>query len=90
MHDPLAVVSFLDRSVLKTQDMYVDIETSGELTAGETVAYRNAPIRRSPPSMAEPAGWFVLSDTFKPNTHVAVDVDVDKFFKIFVGRLVSP
>jgi len=90
MHDGLAVVSFLDRSVLKTQDMYVDIETSGELTAGETVAYRSAPIRRSPPTMAEPAGWFVLSDTFKPNTHVGIDVDVEKFFKIFIGRLASP
>jgi inosine-uridine nucleoside N-ribohydrolase len=39
MHDSLAVAAFLDRSILKFKDYYVDIETTGELTAGETVGY---------------------------------------------------
>lgn len=89
MHDGLAVVAFLDRSVVKLQSVFLDVETSGELTAGETLAYRSAPLRRSPPSLAEPANSFVLSDTYKPNASVAVDVDVEKFFKIFIGRLGS-
>jgi inosine-uridine nucleoside N-ribohydrolase len=90
MHDGLAVVAFLDRSVVKLEPLYVDIETSGELTAGETLGYRRAPIRRSPPSLAEPADSYVLSETFRPNCSVAVDVDAEKFFRIFVGRLTAP
>jgi inosine-uridine nucleoside N-ribohydrolase len=39
MHDSLAVASFLDPSILKWKDYYVDIETTGELTAGETLGY---------------------------------------------------
>jgi inosine-uridine nucleoside N-ribohydrolase len=39
MHDSLAVAGFLDPSLLQVKDYYVDIETMGELTAGETVGY---------------------------------------------------
>jgi pyrimidine-specific ribonucleoside hydrolase len=39
MHDSLAVAAFLDPSILKWREYYVDVETSGELTAGETVGY---------------------------------------------------
>jgi inosine-uridine nucleoside N-ribohydrolase len=39
MHDSLAVAGFLDPSLLKWQDYYVDVETTGELTAGETLGY---------------------------------------------------
>ena len=39
MHDSLAVAGFLDPSILKLQDYYVDVETTGELTAGETLGY---------------------------------------------------
>jgi inosine-uridine nucleoside N-ribohydrolase len=50
MHDSLAVASFLDPSLITWEDYYVDIETAGELTAGETVGYSpNAgDLRRSP------------------------------------------
>lgn len=39
MHDSLAVAALLDPSILKWKEYYVDVETSGELTAGETVGY---------------------------------------------------
>jgi inosine-uridine nucleoside N-ribohydrolase len=39
MHDSLAVAAFLDPTILKFADYYVDVETSGELTAGETLGY---------------------------------------------------
>lgn len=39
MHDSLAVAAFLDPSLLKWKQYYVDVETLGELTAGETVGY---------------------------------------------------
>lgn len=39
MHDSLAIAGFLDPSLLTLKDYYVDVETSGELTAGETLGY---------------------------------------------------
>src|SRR4029077_17216717 len=36
MHDSLAVAAFLDPSILMVKEYYVDVETTGELTAGET------------------------------------------------------
>jgi inosine-uridine nucleoside N-ribohydrolase len=39
MHDSLAVAAFLDPSILKVKEYYVDVETTGELTAGETLGY---------------------------------------------------
>jgi inosine-uridine nucleoside N-ribohydrolase len=39
MHDSLAVAGFLDPSLLTLKEYYVDVETSGELTAGETLGY---------------------------------------------------
>jgi inosine-uridine nucleoside N-ribohydrolase len=39
MHDSLAVAAFLDPTILKWKEYYVDVETTGELTAGETLGY---------------------------------------------------
>jgi inosine-uridine nucleoside N-ribohydrolase len=39
MHDSLAVAGFLDPSLLTLKEYYVDVETIGELTAGETLGY---------------------------------------------------
>src|ERR1700730_7287507 len=39
MHDSLVVAGFLDPSLLKWKQYYVDVETVGELTAGETLGY---------------------------------------------------
>src|SRR5262249_27696301 len=50
MHDSLAVAAFVDPSLVKFQDYYIDVETSGELTAGETVGYSPlaGDLRRTP------------------------------------------
>jgi inosine-uridine nucleoside N-ribohydrolase len=50
MHDSLAVTAFLEPSVLKFREYYVDIEIAGELTAGETVGYSpiSGDLRRTP------------------------------------------
>ncbi len=40
IHDPLAVAAALDRSLVTTEPLYVDVETRGELTTGMTVADR--------------------------------------------------
>lgn len=50
MHDSLAVAAFIDSSLLQWRDYYVDVETSGELTSGETLGYSPSAgdLRRTP------------------------------------------
>jgi purine nucleosidase len=40
IHDPLAVAATLDRGLVETDALFVDVETRGEITAGMTVADR--------------------------------------------------
>jgi inosine-uridine nucleoside N-ribohydrolase len=87
MHDPLTVAHLIDPSVLTLKDYYVQIETSGEFTAGESVGYSYGPARPSPPMYTGlPAAEF-SSGEFKPNAKVAVGVDADKFFRLLISRL---
>lgn len=48
VHDALAVASLVDPSVITTHHLHVDVETSGELTVGETVVDTNFRSRRDP------------------------------------------
>jgi inosine-uridine nucleoside N-ribohydrolase len=103
MHDSLAVAAFLDPTILKWQEYYVDVETTGELTAGETLGYSpiagdlkrrpgmekdaSMPIRGSAPTLASTKTSPVVRDKFVPNTNVGVDVDSARFFDLLIGRL---
>jgi purine nucleosidase len=40
IHDPLAVAAAIDPGLITTESLYVDVETSGDLTTGMTVADR--------------------------------------------------
>ncbi len=48
VHDALAVAAIVDRSVISTRHLHVDVETRGELTVGETVVDTNFRSRRPP------------------------------------------
>jgi inosine-uridine nucleoside N-ribohydrolase len=62
MHDSLAVAGFLDPSMLKLKEYYVDVETTGELTAGETLGYSpNAGDLRRRPGMEKDAAALNMS-----------------------------
>jgi purine nucleosidase len=50
IHDPLAVAAALDRSLVTSEPLFVDVETSGELTAGMTVADRRR-LTGNPPNL---------------------------------------
>lgn len=89
MNDPLAVAAFLDKSVVQLEPYYVAVETTGQFTAGETVGYRRAPLRTSAPPAIGHETSAILSDAFKPNADVAVDVNVERFFASFISRLSS-
>jgi inosine-uridine nucleoside N-ribohydrolase len=86
MHDPLTVASLIDPTILALQDYYVQIETTGELTAGQSLGYSHGPVRRSPAWDTGNPGPIPVED-FKPNCRVAVGVDADKFFRLLLPRL---
>ena len=48
IHDPLALAAALDRSLVTTEALYVDVETTGELTTGMTVADRRRITGKAP------------------------------------------
>ena len=50
IHDPLAVAAALDRSLVETEALFVDVETKGEITAGMTVADRRR-LTGKPPNL---------------------------------------
>ena len=89
MHDSLALASFLDPSLLTWKPYYVDVETSGELTAGETLGYRpsESGLRGSAPTLGGTKTSVMLRDKFVPNAKVAIDVDSARFFNLLIGRL---
>jgi len=87
MHDPLTIASLIDPSVVTLKDYYVQIETTGEITAGMSVGYYRGPVRRSPPMDTGAPNGPIPTEEFKPNCKVAVGVDPDKFFRLLLPRL---
>ncbi|GHO64387.1 nucleoside hydrolase [Ktedonobacter sp. SOSP1-52] len=72
MHDPLCLASVVRPNLLTWQRAFVEIELTGKLTFGETVAsFEN-------PSRPLPAPFNVLA---------AVDVDVDGFLQFYLERI---
>jgi inosine-uridine nucleoside N-ribohydrolase len=89
MHDPLTIASLIDPTVITLRDYYVQIETTGEMTAGQSVGYSHGPVRRSPPmDIGVPVNGVPVEE-YKPNCKVAVGVDPDKFFRLLLPRLTS-
>ena len=85
MHDPLTVGAVIDRTLITTRDMRVDIETRGEYTRGETVASRhNSADRR-----ILRGDRYVIEgiEKVQPNVHVAVESDARRFIALFLSRI---
>ncbi len=86
--DPAAVAAFLDRSLFQYEQLYVDVETSGEITAGMTIGYRSAPEAwRSLHTLGQPNDWSRIG-TFKPNCAAAVHVDGLRWEKLMMDLLI--
>ena len=76
MHDPLAVAALIDPEILTFEEMHVAIELVGTHTYGMTVCdYRG---RRT--DTGELRGE-------RPNAQVAVGVDADRFWTLFLDAL---
>ena len=85
MHDPLAVAATIDRTLITTRDMRVDIETRGEFARGETVASRH----NSNDRKVLVGDHYSIDgiETVQPNVHVAVESDAARFNQLFLARL---
>jgi inosine-uridine nucleoside N-ribohydrolase len=85
MYDPLAVGAVIDRSLITTQDMRVEVETRGEFTRGETVASRH---NSSDHRVLHGEHYAVVGvEKANPNVHVAVESDSKRFIDLFISRL---
>ena len=89
LHDPLAVSSLLDPEILTFEDYHVEIETSGSITAGESVGWKHAPLRASAPLQLASVAEKTDPPPFKANVQVATGVDSEKFFKLLISRLTT-
>src|SRR5215469_246810 len=85
MYDPSAVAVAIDATLVRTQSMHVDVETRGEFTRGETVGNRRGYIERN----VLHGDRYVIegADKVAPNAKVCVDVDADRFLRLFVDRI---
>lgn len=85
LYDPLAIGVLLDRSVVTTERLRVEIETGGELTRGQTVVNRWGLVDRT--VLRDDRYVVEGMDRVEPNTNVCVDVDAEKFLRLFVSRV---
>jgi purine nucleosidase len=85
MYDPLAIAQAIDSTLLTTSPMHVDVETRGEFTRGETVANRRNSVERN----VLHGDRYVIEglDPVPANAQVAVNVNAEKFFRLFNSRL---
>jgi inosine-uridine nucleoside N-ribohydrolase len=84
MYDPLAMGVTLDRTLVTTQAMRVDVETRGEFTRGETVANRGNTVEHN---VLHGDHYVIESvDKVTPNALVCVDVQAQRFLDLLVSR----
>jgi inosine-uridine nucleoside N-ribohydrolase len=85
MYDPSAVAVAIDPTLVKVQEMHVDVETRGEFTRGETVGNRHDEVERN----ILHGDRYVIEgvDKVTPNAKVCLDVDADRLLQLFVSRI---
>jgi inosine-uridine nucleoside N-ribohydrolase len=87
MNDPLAVAAMLKPDILTFEDYHIEIETAGDITAGESVGWKHGPLLYSPPMLATNPEAPTTHPAYTVNTKVATGVDSEKFFDLMIPRL---
>jgi purine nucleosidase len=85
MYDSLAIGAAIDRTLMKTQAMHVDVETRGEFSRGETVANRRNEYEKN----VLHGDHYVIEGLEKvtPNVEVCTGVDSERFIQLFISRV---
>jgi inosine-uridine nucleoside N-ribohydrolase len=78
MHDPLCLSAAFQPEIITWEPAYVDVELSGSLTLGETVAYFAKRTEDLDPS---------LEHLHPPNMLTSVGVDVERFISLYLDRI---
>lgn len=89
LHDPLAVCALIRPDILTFEDYQIEIETSGNMTAGESLGWKHAPVRYSAPVQTTGVPGNGGDVPFRVNAKVATGVDSGKFFELLISRLTS-
>lgn len=87
LHDPLAVSALIQPDILTFEDYRVQIETTGVLTAGESVGWKHGPVLYAEALENIGLGAAQSAEKFVANTRVAVDVRPEDFFHLLIGRI---
>jgi inosine-uridine nucleoside N-ribohydrolase len=85
MYDPLAVGVAVDATLVTAPAMHVDVETRGDFTRGETVANRHGMVEHN----VLHGDRYVIEglEQVSPNAKVCVEVQADRFLRMFVSRI---
>jgi inosine-uridine nucleoside N-ribohydrolase len=89
LHDPLAVSALIRPDILTFEDYQIEIETSGNITAGESLGWKHAPVRYSAQVQTTGVPGNVGDVPFRVNAMVATGVDSGKFFELLISRLTT-
>jgi len=85
MYDPLAVGTVIDPTLVKLQEMHIDVETRGQFTRGETVANR---MGQNEKYVLKGDHYEIVGyDVFSKNARVVVSSDSDRFLNLFISRV---
>lgn len=89
MYDPTAIGTAIDRTIVTTVAMHVEVETRGEFTRGETVANRHNVSERNVLRHFPEGDRYVVEglDKLNPNVNVCTDIDAKRFLEMFVTRI---
>jgi len=85
LYDPTAMGAVIDRTLITTQSLRVDVELRGEFTRAMTVANRQNALSRKVPRGDHLV--FQGIEPLQPNTQVAVDIDAERFLSLLISRL---
>ena len=86
MHDPLAVAALVDSEVLRFEPMHVAIELRGTHTYGMTLCDARH-LREDDLTPRRPDGHGYRGEA--PNAEVAVAVNADRFWEMFLDALAT-
>lgn len=86
MHDPLAVTALVRPEILTFAPMRVDVELKGTHTYGMTLSDGR---KLDPATLLPRADYAPRDDAGAPNAEVAVAVDVDRFWDLFLEVLAT-
>jgi purine nucleosidase len=89
LHDPLAVSSLIRPDILAFEDYHVEIETTGNITAGESIGWKHPPLWYSAPLQTTSAAEQMAAPPFRVNATAATGVDSGKFFELLISRMTT-